>query len=115
MQWRAPPARTSTRCATTCGDARREQFARRLAGQPDAGDSRLLARYSVLAFAWSVVAGVRRGDDAALPDDGRGHGTRRLAGLSDTGGRSLDRPVLLSSRGGRRRSKPKRPAIGGHR
>ena len=34
----------------------REQFARRLAGQPDAGDSRLLARYSVLALAWSVVA-----------------------------------------------------------
>ncbi|HEX5617305.1 MAG TPA: FHA domain-containing protein [Solirubrobacteraceae bacterium] len=34
----------------------REQFARRLAGQRDAGDSRLLARYSVLALAWSVVA-----------------------------------------------------------
>ena len=34
----------------------REQFARRLAGQLNAGDSRLLARYSVLALAWSVVA-----------------------------------------------------------
>jgi putative peptide zinc metalloprotease protein len=34
----------------------REQFARRLARQPDAGDSRLLVRYSVLALAWSVVA-----------------------------------------------------------
>ena len=34
----------------------REQFARRLAGAPAAGDSRLLARYSVLALAWSVVA-----------------------------------------------------------
>jgi hypothetical protein len=35
--------------------------------------------------------------------------------LFDTCGRSLDRPVLLSSRGGGRRSKPKRPAIGGRR
>jgi hypothetical protein len=35
--------------------------------------------------------------------------------LFDTGGRSLDRPVLLSSRGGGRRSKPKIPAIGGRR
>jgi putative peptide zinc metalloprotease protein len=34
----------------------REQFARRLSGTPEAGDSRLLARYSVLALAWSVVA-----------------------------------------------------------
>jgi putative peptide zinc metalloprotease protein len=34
----------------------REQFARRLSGQRDRGDSRLLARYSVLALAWSVVA-----------------------------------------------------------
>ena len=34
----------------------REQLARRLAGQRDAGDSRLLTRYSVLALAWSVVA-----------------------------------------------------------
>ena len=34
----------------------REQFARRLAGAPAVGDSRLLARYSVLALAWSVVA-----------------------------------------------------------
>jgi hypothetical protein len=35
--------------------------------------------------------------------------------LSDTGGQSLDRPVLLSSRVGGRRSKPKIPAIGGRR
>jgi putative peptide zinc metalloprotease protein len=34
----------------------REQFARRLSGGSDAGDSRLLARYSVLALGWSVVA-----------------------------------------------------------
>jgi putative peptide zinc metalloprotease protein len=34
----------------------REQFARRLAGQRGAGDSRLLAWYSAFALAWSVVA-----------------------------------------------------------
>ena len=33
--------------------------------------------------------------------------------LFDTGVRSLDRPVLLSSRGGGRRSKPTIPALGG--
>jgi putative peptide zinc metalloprotease protein len=33
----------------------REQFARRLAGRPGEGDSRLLARYSLLALGWSVL------------------------------------------------------------
>jgi putative peptide zinc metalloprotease protein len=34
----------------------REQFTRRLSGRPAPGDSRMLARYSVFALAWSVVA-----------------------------------------------------------
>ena len=34
----------------------REQFARRLAGGASGGDSPVLARYSVFALAWSVVA-----------------------------------------------------------
>jgi hypothetical protein len=33
----------------------REQFARRLAGRRDDGDSRVLARYSLLALGWSVL------------------------------------------------------------
>jgi pSer/pThr/pTyr-binding forkhead associated (FHA) protein len=34
----------------------REQFARRLAGKPQTGDSPVLARYSVFGLAWSVLA-----------------------------------------------------------
>jgi putative peptide zinc metalloprotease protein len=34
----------------------REQFSRRLAGRPDDGDSRVLARYSLFGLVWSVLA-----------------------------------------------------------
>ena len=36
----------------------REQFARRLAGRPGDGDSRVLARYSLFSLVWSCVAGL---------------------------------------------------------
>jgi len=52
-------------------------------------------------------------DEQALRPAAASSGSAEV--LFDTGGRSLDRPVLLPSRGGGRRSKAKRLAIGGRR